>query len=217
MQPTQSEYSGGRRRRERGAVLVESALIMPLILLLVFGIIEWSYAFTSTAILNDATRKTGRIAAAHAGDTNLGALTSDIATEELRKLPNTALPVYLAIYESDEFGYPVDAAGNTIDVETVEDCVSVIDNCLVYLWDEGDRRFELLGGEWDPVLQTACEQPYDRVGVAIFMAYYPMTGLFEPFLKRDFEAEATGKTFLNRGPQIDHVAFVFEPEPLGAC
>ncbi|MGQ0833075.1 MAG: TadE/TadG family type IV pilus assembly protein, partial [Microthrixaceae bacterium] len=36
---------GGRGKRDRGAALVEFAIIMPIFFLLVFGIIEFGWAF----------------------------------------------------------------------------------------------------------------------------------------------------------------------------
>lgn len=206
-----------RRDRERGAVLVETALLLPLILLLVFGVIEFSFAFQSSAVLQDATRRSARTAASHAGDTGMGDLVADVATDESRRLPNTALPVYLMIYSSNELGYPGDPENDSITVADALDCGSPDPpfDCLLYEWDEATRSFDASGGKWDPSSQDACQQPYDRVGVAMLMAYNPLTSIFDPFLKR--EVDPDGKELATGGPRIDHVAFVFEPEPLGAC
>ncbi len=54
--------SRAARDRGRGAVLVEAALIVPLGLLLVFGIIEFGLSFNSLLSLRSGTREGARIA-----------------------------------------------------------------------------------------------------------------------------------------------------------
>jgi TadE-like protein len=51
------------RRGERGATLVEFALVVPLLLLLVFGIIEYGFAFNADSNVNQSARAGGRAAA----------------------------------------------------------------------------------------------------------------------------------------------------------
>lgn len=54
--------SRARRDRERGAVLVEAALIVPLGLLLVFGMIEFGLSFSDLLSMRSGTREGARIA-----------------------------------------------------------------------------------------------------------------------------------------------------------
>lgn len=58
-----------------GATLVEFAVSLPLFLMLVFGIIDFSRAFTSQAILSDALRQAGRFGSIQQGDCVAGART----------------------------------------------------------------------------------------------------------------------------------------------
>ncbi len=58
----------GRNPRESGAALVEMALVAPLLLLLLFGIIEASWAFSQTADLRHGAREGARLAAVDFGD-----------------------------------------------------------------------------------------------------------------------------------------------------
>ena len=56
-----------RRRRqnnERGAALVEMAMVTPLLVLLVFGILEFGLAFRDRLTVSNATQSAGRVAAA---------------------------------------------------------------------------------------------------------------------------------------------------------
>lgn len=52
-------------RRERGAVLVEAALIMPLIILLIFGLVEFSRAYNTKVTVTHAAREGVRELALH--------------------------------------------------------------------------------------------------------------------------------------------------------
>ena len=52
-----------RCRGERGAAMVEFALILPLLVLLTFGIIEFAIAFNADSNINQAGRAGGRTAA----------------------------------------------------------------------------------------------------------------------------------------------------------
>ena len=52
-----------RRARRRGAALVEFALVMPLLLLLLIGIMEFGRAWSHTQVITDAARQGARLAA----------------------------------------------------------------------------------------------------------------------------------------------------------
>jgi Flp pilus assembly protein TadG len=53
-----------RRHDERGAAMVEFALILPLVLLLTFGCIDFGFAFSDAAGIKSATRSGARIGSA---------------------------------------------------------------------------------------------------------------------------------------------------------
>jgi TadE-like protein len=53
-----------RRRDQRGAAMVEFALILPLVLLLTFGAIDFGFAFSDAAGIKSATRSGARIGSA---------------------------------------------------------------------------------------------------------------------------------------------------------
>src|SRR5689334_17870237 len=61
--------AGGRvssraRRSERGAALVEAAILLPLVLLIVFGALEYSSIYRDASQVSSAARAGGRIASA---------------------------------------------------------------------------------------------------------------------------------------------------------
>ena len=51
-----------RKHKDRGASLVEFAFVMPLLLILVFGVIEFGWALTQHLDVRHLARETGRIA-----------------------------------------------------------------------------------------------------------------------------------------------------------
>jgi hypothetical protein len=53
-----------KRRDERGAAMVEFAIILPLVLLLTFGLIDFGFAFADAAGIKSATRSGARIGSA---------------------------------------------------------------------------------------------------------------------------------------------------------
>jgi TadE-like protein len=61
-------HKGRIRRRERGAALVEMAIVLPLLVLLLFGMIEASWAFALTNDVRHGTREGARLAAVDFGD-----------------------------------------------------------------------------------------------------------------------------------------------------
>ena len=60
-----------RRRDERGAAMVEFAMILPLLVLLTFGIIEFGVAFNASSSVSQASRAGGRTAAIFSTDPQL--------------------------------------------------------------------------------------------------------------------------------------------------
>ena len=46
--------------REKGAVLVEAAIVIPVLIIILLGIIDFGFAFNSYISLRQGTRETGR-------------------------------------------------------------------------------------------------------------------------------------------------------------
>jgi Flp pilus assembly protein TadG len=70
--------SGGRNARDRGSVAVEFALVLPLLLLIVFGIIDFGRALNAQITLTEAAREGARLAAL--GQPNVVSRTQAAAT-----------------------------------------------------------------------------------------------------------------------------------------
>ena len=100
----------GRRRGDvaRGAVLVEFALVAPLLILLLFGIIDFGWAFSQNVDLKHAAREGSRLAAVNAGTgadpaarrTDLLAQIQDRATQ----LDDSETAIFIALQDDDGDG-----------------------------------------------------------------------------------------------------------------
>jgi Flp pilus assembly protein TadG len=66
----------GNKRSERGAALVEFAIILPLVVLLLFGIVEASWAFSQANDARHGAREGARLAAVDWGD--FGAIGTEV-------------------------------------------------------------------------------------------------------------------------------------------
>lgn len=63
MSPTKKQLSGGRGSdRARAGAIVEFAVVLPLLLTILFGIIEYGYTFMVRQSLQHAAREGGRLA-----------------------------------------------------------------------------------------------------------------------------------------------------------
>ena len=111
---------------ERGAVAVEAALVTPLLMVLILGIIEMALLMKDDVALTSAVRNGGRTASANAGrGTRRGATTTATASRRARRptrrcspswpptpssAPGTALPKdsikELWVYKANNKGYP---------------------------------------------------------------------------------------------------------------
>lgn len=163
---------GGRSgppRRERGAVLVEAALVVPLVMFLTFGAIEFGFAFNEQGTTRSATRSAARAAStqprADVADFERAAV--DTLDASARNLAN-GVPVFALVYEF---------TGTEI---TSEAACAASSNCAVYEWDTSvpPGRFVRSGGDdWLPTERNACAGETDRVGVFLAVHHGWLTGL----------------------------------------
>ncbi|HHC08093.1 MAG TPA: pilus assembly protein [Actinobacteria bacterium] len=97
------------RRSERGAALVEMALVVPVLLVILFGIIELGIAFRDRLTIGNATQTAARVGTAmgQQPDADLRILQS--FEQSLSALPNSGVGIikYVDIFEADAYGNPV--------------------------------------------------------------------------------------------------------------
>jgi Flp pilus assembly protein TadG len=80
-----------RRKNETGAAAVEFALILPVLLLILIGVIEFSLAFNAQLSLNQAAREGARYMAIH---NNTGAAATAASNAAGRLAPSTVTTTF---------------------------------------------------------------------------------------------------------------------------
>src|SRR3954447_7439977 len=113
-----------RARADRGAALVEAALVLPLVILLVFAVIEFGFTFRDLLTVTSATRAGARTATALSKRTNYQSDTADAVAGVLKNAMPTRGIELLVLYKADpNTGGPVDGFG-------FEGCLT----CYRYRW-----------------------------------------------------------------------------------
>ncbi len=164
-------------RTQRGAVLVEAAFAIPVLLLILLGTMEFGLVFASGTVTTGSSRSGARLAAtayAPAGTAQSAQQTAAdgiaaAVSADLMALQN-AQPVGLAIYEvnpSSPDGAPV--GGFPGDLLS-GGCTA---SCMRYTWNGTSMVFQ--SGSWsDP---DACGTTVDSVGVYVQVRHTYVTGL----------------------------------------
>lgn len=198
------------RNGDRGAVAVEAALVTPLILLLITGIIELALLMRDDVALTSAVRNGGRTASANAG-AGPGGVNEDgdcvtpcspanapmfaqLAANAIEQA-GSAMPkdsiVELWIYKANDEGYPGSNGNETMT------CGS---NCVKYKWVKAKDQFRYLSGTWTSSTVGACANNTDSVGVYMKADHKFITGFFKDKIAIE-----------------DHAVFTFEPLPTLTC
>ncbi len=199
-------------RSERGAVVVEAALVTPLLMIFLLGIIEMAMLMKDDVALTSAVRNGGRTASANADAGPGGTATDDgsclspctpsnapmfaqMAANAIQTA-GTALPKdsiqELWVYKANNKGYP-GAANSTAMV-----CGT---NCVKYKWVKSKDEFRYFSGTWLSSSINACANTApDSVGIYMKAKHDFLTGFF------------TDDVIIE-----DHAVFQFEPLPTLTC
>ena len=163
-----------RRRRvrttdDRGAVLVEAAFVIPILVLLVFGIIEFGFAFGKKLNMAESARAGARLGAAQPRTVGYE---DAIATTIRETLVDSVGPrniEYLTIFKADPAtGEPVDG--------TVTTCTT----CYRFAWDaDAEAWTEQAGSQWLWSSQAACGgvDNTDYIGIYVAAKHELTTGV----------------------------------------
>lgn len=182
-----TEY-GDKRDDERGAAAVEFALVVPILVILLLGIIEMSFLMRDYSSLSSSVRAGARTASA-AADAGPGTCEASDpspppctpasvpafaqAAADTIQQAGTAMPrediEWLMVYEAGTNGFPLG--------QTTLTCSS---NCVIYVWDAGLGKFRYSSGSWASASVNACVNDPGRhtVGVGMQADHTWLTGMF---------------------------------------
>jgi len=149
-----------RKNRERGAALVEMAVVAPMLLLLVLGIVEFGWKFGEFTELRHAGREAARYAAVSAPDlTGDGVFTTDdivVAACNALNLSGTASgSITIDQVTGDDIGDTAHIA-LTIDVESLTNAPIISSFLPTSLSNETTFRLEQAATWSDTTLSGQC-------------------------------------------------------------
>jgi Flp pilus assembly protein TadG len=101
------------RRRERGQSLVEFAMIFPIFLVLLLGIIEFGFMFNGQLSLNYATRDAALIAAEAGNNSIADCLILKQINQDLNQPTDESRILTVHIFSADQTGHPVSGIETT--------------------------------------------------------------------------------------------------------
>jgi Flp pilus assembly protein TadG len=147
-----------RRRRERGAVAVEAALVTPIFILLVFGIFEFGMLFKDWLSVSNSVRAGVRIASA---EPRIATYATDAAANVARE--GSALSMAdvqeLWVYRAAADGTPVGGNGG----------FGACTACVKFRWD--GSAFTPTSDTWKSTQQNACQGDVNRMSVGVYLKY----------------------------------------------
>ena len=169
---------GRRARDSRGAVLIEAAILMPVLALFLFGILEWGLAFRSGLTVSDASRAGARVAAAMPRNPEYQTSAAAAVSGRLASagIPSEQIET-LVIYRADPATGGLRGGGSSD--AAIEACTT---SCWRFSWDVATRTFVPVSGgpSWPYTSQAACggATDTDHVGVYVRVDHGFVTSLF---------------------------------------
>jgi TadE-like protein len=165
-----SKSSGKSGRSERGASAVEAAIVTPVVMLMIFGIIELGFLFKDNIAAMGAVRAGVRMASANPRYASYAqAAANQVA------LTGTAMNLKDV---QQMWVYKV----NLLDDKPFgkSDFLHSCDYCVQFRWDVPTKKFISISDTWPAISQNACSSmspggPPDRVGVYLQLKHYGFT------------------------------------------
>ena len=178
-----------RRRDERGAALIEAVIIVPLLLLLTFGAVEFGIGYSQKAGLETLARAGARRASPeqgvdNPGNTQIGDDARDAVNAAVGQTSNPDLK-YMYVYRMHFVGTGLPYASSLVSGFGDGKCGGNPD-CIEYRFDPATKQFgaAVPGTTWPAIpltshrnaCATATTNP-DRVGVTVMGQFSFLSGL----------------------------------------
>lgn len=159
-----SRWARRRAAGDRGTALIESAFVFPVIIIILFGIIELGYLYRSASTVTGSSRAGARVASAGYGqaygntvlERQVADSTAAAVTAELLSKGLTDTPLDLWIYHAD-------ANGNT-QAGNLNSCSTA---CFRYTWNAGTQTWQFDAGSPGWASPDACGVVLDAIGVFV--------------------------------------------------
>ncbi len=170
-----------RRRDDSGAALIEAAIILPVLMVFLLGIIEFGLVYATGATATGASRSGARLAAtayapAKTTSTTRRAAADQVAAAVSADLKNltSADPIGMVLYRVDPNatdGAPVGGWPGNNDTMT-GGCTT---DCFRYSWSGNPKKMTWTSGDW--AAPDACGTTVDNIGVYVLVKHHYLTGL----------------------------------------
>jgi hypothetical protein len=153
--------------RETGAVAVEAAIVLPLLVAVLLGLVETAMLLRGSIGLSSAVRSAARTASAEPRQ-------ESFATDAMAALARAGTGVALTqisevwVYRANKDGYPGPDGGGGF----AAGCSTA---CLKFRFDPTLGRFIANGGNWPASSIDACMVTAQSVGVRVLARHVPMT------------------------------------------
>jgi hypothetical protein len=162
-----------------GQTLVEFALVLPLFLILLMGVVEFAFMFNATLGINFATRDASLIAAEAGSQSTadcaiLAKIEQAIGAPLDKTKTATSGIQSVTIYKADRAGNPVSGVQTVYDRTGSMVCAGFSPNPMPYtLGTNGYPMGEApTGGRCDILAGCTASIPMDSIGVRIVYRYY---------------------------------------------
>ena len=170
-----------RRRPDRGGgqTLVEFALILPIFMVLLMGIVEFAFMFNATLAINFASRNASLIAAEAGSQSTadcaiLSKIESDIGAPLDKNMTAITGIQSVTIYKADRAGNPTGAA-NVYTRTGSMTCTGFTPNSVPYTLSSGNypqvEASSTVTGRCDVLSGCSSTTPMDSIGVTIVYRY----------------------------------------------
>jgi hypothetical protein len=168
-------------KRDSGVALVEGAIIIPVLVLLLFGVIEWGLYMRDILSVTESARVGARTASALPRQDGFTQTTVDAIGKAGSALPKSQID-FIYVYKANNKGYP-GAPGNT-----VMSCAGYESSCDRFVWNGSAFVLDPSTTPWMPKVAgpgnvNACPTvatggPPDSVGVYVQATHRWFTNLF---------------------------------------
>ena len=199
------------RRSQRGAVAVETALVTPVLLVVLLGVIELPMLIRDYVALTSAARTGARVAAAAPdagscvpnpadetpcpanGSPNFVQLAADAIARNGTALAADSIQ-HILVYKANTAGFPGSAT-------SMPASCSGIPSCVAFRWNATAGAFRYSSGSWDSRTVNACfPSNVDSIGVQVVAEHEFLSGLLGSSMTMS-----------------DHAVMNFEPLKSGSC